>query len=105
VEIEHSRGVERSIGKYLAVELLMKCYGYRFIGWQVGGDTCLILPILVGFDRSLTRATASMGADLVTAFFNVQMPLFIPGVVSGALFALNTSFDEVVVVLFLGSAC
>ncbi|NVK35631.1 MAG: ABC transporter permease subunit, partial [Rhodobacteraceae bacterium] len=37
-------------------------------------------------------------------FFKVQMPLIIPGVVSGALFAFITSFDEVVVVLFLGSA-
>jgi putative spermidine/putrescine transport system permease protein len=40
----------------------------------------------------------------VTTFFKVQMPLIIPGVVSGALFAFITSFDEVVVVLFLGSA-
>ena len=32
------------------------------------------------------------------------MPLILPGVVSGALFAFITSFDEVVVVLFLGSA-
>ena len=37
-------------------------------------------------------------------FFKVQMPLIVPGVVSGALFAFITSFDEVVVVLFLGSA-
>jgi len=34
----------------------------------------------------------------------VQMPLILPGVVSGALFAFITSFDEVVVVLFLGAA-
>jgi len=31
----------------------------------------------------------------------VQLPLIAPGVISGALFAFVTSFDEVVVVLFL----
>jgi putative spermidine/putrescine transport system permease protein len=45
-----------------------------------------------------------MGANAVTTFFRVQMPLILPGVISGALFAFITSFDEVVVVLFVGSA-
>lgn len=63
-----------------------------------------VTATLVGFDKSLTRAAASLGATPVRTFFKVQMPLIIPGVVSGALFAFITSFDEVVVVLFLGSA-
>jgi putative spermidine/putrescine transport system permease protein len=40
----------------------------------------------------------------VRTFFKVQMPLIVPGVISGGLFAFITSFDEVVVVLFVGSA-
>lgn len=63
-----------------------------------------VTATLVGFDNSLVRAAASMGAGPITTFFKVQMPLILPGVVSGALFAFITSFDEVVVVLFLGSA-
>jgi len=63
-----------------------------------------VTATLVGFDKSLTRAAASLGATPVRTFFKVQMPLIIPGVVSGALFAFITSFDEVVAVLFLGSA-
>ena len=63
-----------------------------------------VTATLVGFDRSLTRASASLGADPVTTFFKVQMPLILPGVISGGLFAFITSFDEVVVVLFVGSA-
>ncbi|KPB01034.1 ABC transporter permease [Ahrensia marina] len=63
-----------------------------------------VTATMVGFDRSLTRAAASMGANPVTTFFQVQMPLILPGVISGALFAFITSFDEVVVVLFLGTA-
>ncbi len=63
-----------------------------------------VTATLVGFDQRLTRAAANLGANPVTTFFKVQMPLILPGVISGALFAFITSFDEVVVVLFVGSA-
>ena len=57
---------------------------------------------LAGFDRNLMRAAASLGAGPSTAFRRIQLPLIAPGVVSGALFAFATSFDEVVTVLFIG---
>jgi len=57
---------------------------------------------LEGFDTSLIRAAASLGAPPMTVFFRVIMPVILPGLVSGALFAFATSFDEVVVVLFIG---
>jgi len=60
-----------------------------------------VTATLVGFDHSLTRASASLGADPTTTFFKVTVPLVLPGMISGALFAFITSFDEVVVVLFL----
>ena len=60
-----------------------------------------VTATLVGFDNSLTRAAANLGANPTTSFFKVTMPLILPGVISGALFAFITSFDEVVVVLFL----
>ncbi|MBK5946213.1 polyamine ABC transporter permease [Rhodobacter veldkampii DSM 11550] len=60
-----------------------------------------VTATLVGFDQSLTRAAASLGANPRTTFFRVIMPLILPGVVSGALFAFVTSFDEVVAVLFI----
>jgi putative spermidine/putrescine transport system permease protein len=56
---------------------------------------------LAGFDHSLTRAAASLGAAPVTVFFRVTLPLILPGVISGALFAFATSFDEVVIALFV----
>ena len=84
-------------GTYLGVVLAHAALGTPFV-------IITVTATMVGFDRSLTRAAASLGADPVTTFFKVQMPLIIPGVVSGALFAFITSFDEVVVVLFLGSA-
>lgn len=60
-----------------------------------------VTATLVGFDKNLIRASNSMGADMPTTFFKVIMPLILPGVISGALFAFVTSFDEVVVVLFM----
>lgn len=57
---------------------------------------------LAGFDHSLMRAARNLGASPLTAFRSVVLPIVWPGVLSGALFAFATSFDEVVVVLFLG---
>ena len=62
-----------------------------------------VTATLVGFDHSLTRAAATLGASPVQAFFKIIVPLILPGVISGALFAFVTSFDEVVVVRFVGS--
>ncbi|TDJ63932.1 MAG: ABC transporter permease [Proteobacteria bacterium] len=62
-----------------------------------------VTATLVGFDQSLIRAAAGLGASPTRTFLKVMMPLILPGVISGALFAFVTSFDEVVVVLFVGS--
>ena len=60
-----------------------------------------VTATLSGFDHSVTRAAASLGSNPVNTFMKVTLPLILPGVISGALFAFVTSFDEVVVVLFL----
>lgn len=81
---------------------LGKTYVGLILAHAVLGTPFVIITVtatLVGFDKSLVRAAASMGANPVTTFFKVQMPLILPGVISGALFAFITSFDEVVVVL------
>ncbi len=84
-------------GTYAGVVLAHAALGIPFV-------IITVTATLVGFDNSLTRAAANMGANPVTTFFRVQMPLILPGVISGGLFAFITSFDEVVVVLFVGSA-
>ena len=61
-----------------------------------------VTATLVGFDQNLTRAAASLGGSPFHNFFKIQMPLILPGVISGGLFAFITSFDEVVIVLFVG---
>ncbi len=62
-----------------------------------------VTATLTGFDHSLTRAAQGLGAQPLTVFFKIILPLILPGMISGALFAFGTSFDEVVVVLFIAS--
>ncbi len=83
-------------GTHIGVILAHAALGTPFV-------VITVTATLVGFDRSLIRAANSLGADGVTTFFKVVVPLILPGVISGALFAFITSFDEVVVILFVGS--
>ncbi len=79
---------------YLGVILAHTALGTPFV-------VITVTATLVGFDHSLTRAAASLGASPTRTFFKITMPLILPGVISGALFAFITSFDEIVIVLFV----
>lgn len=83
-------------GTHLGVILAHAALGTPFV-------VITVTATLVGFDNSLIRASASLGASPTTTFYKVIVPLILPGVISGALFAFITSFDEVIVVLFVGS--
>ena len=81
-------------GTYLGIILAHTALGTPFV-------VITVTATLIGFDHSMTRAAAMCGADPVRVFFKIVMPLILPGVIAGALFAFVTSFDEVVVVLFV----
>jgi putative spermidine/putrescine transport system permease protein len=79
---------------YLGLILVHAALGVPFVVITVSAT-------LSGFNTSLIKASASLGANPLLTFRKVVLPLIAPGVVSGALFAFTTSFDEVVVTLFL----
>ncbi|MFN0193634.1 MAG: ABC transporter permease [Aestuariivirga sp.] len=81
---------------YLGVILAHAMLGIPFV-------IITVTATLIGFDQSLIRASASLGASPSRTFFRVIMPLILPGIISGALFAFVTSFDEVVAVLYVAS--
>lgn len=81
---------------YTGIVLAHAALGSPFVVVTVGAS-------LAGFDHNLMRAAASLGASPLLAFRRVMLPLVLPGVVTGALFAFAASFDEVVTVLFLAS--
>ena len=60
-----------------------------------------VMATLQGFNQNLVKASLSLGAGPLETFFRITLPVIAPGVISGALFAFATSFDEVVVTLFL----
>jgi putative spermidine/putrescine transport system permease protein len=62
-----------------------------------------VTATLSGFDQSLIRAAQGLGASGFATFRKVILPLILPGMISGALFAFITSFDEVVAVIFLAN--
>jgi putative spermidine/putrescine transport system permease protein len=84
----------RLTSTYLGVIMAHATLGIPFV-------IITVTATLSGFDQSLIRAAASLGASPSYTFFKVIMPLILPGVISGGLFAFVTSFDEVVAVLFI----
>jgi putative spermidine/putrescine transport system permease protein len=88
-----------------------------FLRWQLNGTmpgfvlahTVLGMPFVItsvraglaGYDPAMEKAAASLGASRVTTMRRVVLPLIAPGVLSGFVFAFATSFDEVVIALFL----
>ena len=91
-----------------------------FVQWRIAGSviglvvahTALALPFVVvsvsaslrTMDRNLELAAANLGANPRQSFTRITLPIILPGVVAGAIFAFITSWDEVVVAIFLTSA-
>lgn len=82
------------VNTYLGIIIAHSILGIPFV-------VITVTATLSGFDFRLTQAAQSLGANPRYTFFKVIMPLVLPGIISGALFAFMTSFDEVVIVLFL----
>lgn len=102
-------GIVVAIGVYYAFAR------YGLIGTPIGlvlAHTCLAVPFVVtsvsaslaGFDRRLEQAARSLGATPWGAFRQVTLPLIRSGILVGALFAFITSFDELIVALFLSGS-
>jgi putative spermidine/putrescine transport system permease protein len=102
-------GIVVAIGIYYAYAR------YSLVGSPVGlvlAHSCLAVPFVVtsvsaslaGIDPRLEQAALSLGATPRGTFFQVTLPLIRPGVLVGALFAFITSFDELIVALFLSGS-
>jgi putative spermidine/putrescine transport system permease protein len=84
----------------------------RLIGsiWGLAlAHTVIVTPFIIlntssvlrGFDRNLERAAAILGANRVTTFMKVVLPLIKPGVLAGALLSFIISFDDLVISMFI----
>ena len=91
-----------------------------FVQWRISGSlvglvlahTALAMPFVIvnvgtslrTMDRNLEPAAANLGADPRRSFLRITLPIILPGVLAGAIFSFITSWDEVVVAIFLTSA-
>jgi putative spermidine/putrescine transport system permease protein len=91
-----------------------------FVQWRIAGSlaglvvahTALALPFVIvnvgtslrTIDRNLEMAAANLGADPRRSFLHITLPLILPGVLAGAIFSFITSWDEVVIAIFMTSA-
>jgi putative spermidine/putrescine transport system permease protein len=75
----------------------------------VAGHTIIALPFVlrliranfVGYSWNVERAAANLGATPWQTFRHVTLPLILPGVLGGMIFAFIVSFDEIIVAIFL----
>jgi putative spermidine/putrescine transport system permease protein len=91
-----------------------------FVQWRISGTliglvaahTALALPFVIvavgtslrTMDRNLELAAANLGADPRRSFLHITFPIILPGVLTGAIFSFITSWDEVVIAIFMTSA-
>jgi spermidine/putrescine transport system permease protein len=61
----------------------------------------LVAARLQGFDPALERAASDLGANTLNRLRHVVLPLIMPAIIAGALFAFTLSLDEFIITLFL----
>jgi putative spermidine/putrescine transport system permease protein len=83
------------VNSYVGVVLAHAALGTPFV-------VITVTASLLSFDQSLLRAASGLGAPPWVAFRRVTLPLITPAVATGSVFAFATSFDEVIVILFIG---
>jgi spermidine/putrescine transport system permease protein len=95
----------------LAVALLLflnflevgKSFGLLLAGHVIFTLPFVILVVqarLVGIRRDVEEAAMSLGASPIQTFFSVTLPLLLPAVLAGGLFAFTISFDDITGTLF-----
>jgi spermidine/putrescine transport system permease protein len=85
----------------LRVPLGMGTIVIAHVAFNIPFVTVVILARLRGMDRSLEEAALVLGADEITAFRRITLPLLAPGVLAGALLAFTLSLDDFVITFFV----
>lgn len=56
---------------------------------------------LSGYDNSIEEASMDLGADRLTTFVQITLPVLAPGIAGGALLAFTLSIDDVIISYFV----
>jgi spermidine/putrescine transport system permease protein len=71
------------------------------IAWNIPFVVVIIRARLLGFDKSIEEAGADLGANPVSVFFRITLPVIFPGILAAALLAFTLSFDDFVTTFFV----
>jgi putative spermidine/putrescine transport system permease protein len=87
----------------------------RIIGTEVSlvmAHSILAIPFVVinvsamlkGLNQNIEQAALNLGANRFQAFFYITLPIIRPGIVSGGILAFITSFDELIIAIFISGS-
>jgi spermidine/putrescine transport system permease protein len=71
------------------------------VAFNISYVVVVVLARLAGMDSNLEEAAMILGADEITTFRRITVPLLWPGIVSGAMLAFTMSFDDYVITSFV----
>jgi spermidine/putrescine transport system permease protein len=71
------------------------------IAWNIPFVVVIIRARLLGFDKSIEEAGADLGANPVSVFFRITLPVIFPGILAASLLAFTLSFDDFVTTFFV----
>jgi len=85
---------------HLELSLITVAIGHTLVALPY--STLTMVARLTGFDRSLEEAAMDLGADELTTFRKVTLPLIMPGIIASAFLAFTISFEDITLAYFLG---
>ena len=85
----------------LGIELGIVTIVIAHVAFTISFVTIVVRARLAGMDESLEEAAQDLGANPVTTFMRVTLPLILPGVMAGGLLAFTLSFDDFVITFFV----
>lgn len=96
---------------FVAVAGIIKANNFMGFGTMLVAHTTFNLPYVLlsvtprftQLDRSLSEAAQDLGCTPARAFFSVELPEIIPGIVSGLMLAFTMSLDDFVISHFVSS--
>ncbi len=71
------------------------------VAFNISYVVVVVLARLSGMDSNLEEAAMILGADELTTFRRITVPILWPGIVSGAMLAFTMSFDDYVITSFV----
>jgi spermidine/putrescine transport system permease protein len=74
---------------------------FAHIAWNIPFAVIIIRARLRGFDKAIEEAGADLGANPVTVFFTVTLPVIFPGILAASLLCFTLSFDDFVTTFFV----